>query len=315
MNSVSIAPSGTRFGFVLRDTFGEPDNVITVIDFALSDPVQFPLRSPELDGGGLNTVQFADAMDFTADGRYLAYDALNTFQLLDGTASAVWSIYALDLQTETTLVLLPPQPGVNFAFPNFSQTSDNFLTFDAVSDATGQSTIVAANLNTGELSEIATVDGLGVPGYTGDDAAIVFSQEDARVNTGFSLVRQPLASDRISPVGEPALWLEDGDAATIYRRGIFVGPPTRTPTIPFVPPTSTPTRTIGPTRTLPPPGPCIGDCDSDGAVSIAELIRGVNIALGNRPIGDCRRFDSNDDGTVTINELIQAVRAALAGCI
>ncbi len=59
---------------------------------------------------------------------------------------------------------------------------------------------------------------------------------------------------------------------------------------------------------------CPGDCDGDGQVSIAELIRGVNIALGSLPAGDCTAMDGNGDGSVAINELIAAVNAALDGC-
>lgn len=59
---------------------------------------------------------------------------------------------------------------------------------------------------------------------------------------------------------------------------------------------------------------CAGDCDGDGAVSIAELILAVNIALGARPVSDCRSVDTNGDGQVAINELIAAVNNALDGC-
>jgi hypothetical protein len=42
---------------------------------------------------------------------------------------------------------------------------------------------------------------------------------------------------------------------------------------------------------------------------VAELINGVNIALGRSDVGQCAACDSNRDGTVTINELIEAVRS------
>lgn len=61
-------------------------------------------------------------------------------------------------------------------------------------------------------------------------------------------------------------------------------------------------------------GPCAGDCDGNGAVQIAELIRGVNMALGNLPLGDCPAFDGDANDQVSINELISAVNAALNGC-
>ena len=49
---------------------------------------------------------------------------------------------------------------------------------------------------------------------------------------------------------------------------------------------------------------CAGDCNSDYAVDIAELVRGVGIALGNTPVEVCPAFDSGGDGRVVINELI-----------
>jgi hypothetical protein len=49
-------------------------------------------------------------------------------------------------------------------------------------------------------------------------------------------------------------------------------------------------------------------------VTIDDLIRGVNIALGIAPISNCPAFDPNDTGQVTIATLIQAVNNALNGC-
>ncbi len=61
--------------------------------------------------------------------------------------------------------------------------------------------------------------------------------------------------------------------------------------------------------------PCVGDCDGNGSVAVNELITGVNINLGNRPVADCVAFDTNDDGMVAVNELIQGVNANLQGCV
>jgi hypothetical protein len=59
---------------------------------------------------------------------------------------------------------------------------------------------------------------------------------------------------------------------------------------------------------------CVGDCNGDGMVAINELILGVNIALGSRPIADCPAFDCQGTGMVPINCLIQGVNNALEGC-
>lgn len=59
---------------------------------------------------------------------------------------------------------------------------------------------------------------------------------------------------------------------------------------------------------------CQGDCDGSGDVSVDELIRGVNIALGNDPANWCLAFDADLSHSVTMGELISAVDAALRGC-
>jgi hypothetical protein len=49
-------------------------------------------------------------------------------------------------------------------------------------------------------------------------------------------------------------------------------------------------------------------------VTIAELLRMVNIALGEASVDTCAAGDSNHDQVVTINEILQAVSRALTAC-
>jgi hypothetical protein len=60
---------------------------------------------------------------------------------------------------------------------------------------------------------------------------------------------------------------------------------------------------------------CAGDCDSSGEVTVAEIIKGVNIALDNAAPATCPQLDVDGDGDITITELILAVRNALSGCV
>jgi len=59
---------------------------------------------------------------------------------------------------------------------------------------------------------------------------------------------------------------------------------------------------------------CIGDCNANRAVTIDEILLGVNIALGQRPVEDCVAADRDGSGSVTIDEILTAVHAALQGC-
>ena len=63
------------------------------------------------------------------------------------------------------------------------------------------------------------------------------------------------------------------------------------------------------------PPVCVGDCDSGGAVTVDELITGVNIALGNSSVSTCDIGDVNHDGQITVDEIITAVSLALGGCL
>jgi ELWxxDGT repeat protein len=60
--------------------------------------------------------------------------------------------------------------------------------------------------------------------------------------------------------------------------------------------------------------PCMGDCDGDGAVTIDELVRGVNLALGNSEPSACPAFGLGGSGMVTIDQLIAAVGSAIRSC-
>ena len=92
--------------------------------------------------------------------------------------------------------------------------------------------------------------------------------------------------------------------------GVAVGPDNP----PFSPP---PTSTFTPTATPTPTHAtvCAGDCDNNRIVTVGELVRCVNIALGTAQSTDCPACDADSDGTVTIDEVIGAVNNALTGCL
>jgi outer membrane protein assembly factor BamB len=61
-------------------------------------------------------------------------------------------------------------------------------------------------------------------------------------------------------------------------------------------------------------GACVGDCNDDRRVTIDELVRAVNIALGADAVASCDAIDNNRDGAVAINELVRGVTKALNSC-
>jgi hypothetical protein len=59
---------------------------------------------------------------------------------------------------------------------------------------------------------------------------------------------------------------------------------------------------------------CRGDCDENGFVTVQEIVIGISIALGTRPIVGCDAFDTDGSGSVTVDELLTALANALDGC-
>ncbi|HUI28317.1 MAG TPA: hypothetical protein VL403_19710 [Candidatus Kryptonia bacterium] len=59
---------------------------------------------------------------------------------------------------------------------------------------------------------------------------------------------------------------------------------------------------------------CIGDCDGNGVVTVDELVRAVNVALGLVQLNQCSTIDCDGNGHPGVDCLVQAVNAALSGC-
>jgi Zn-dependent metalloprotease len=231
ISSVSMSPDQQLYGFVLMDAAGEPTNEITIVDLRGGGKTRtFTLSAPGTEGESVNTVRFADAMDFTSDNRYLIYDAFNVLTMPDNTQIGVWSIYALDLVTEQIIALTPPVRDFEVGYPAVSQTTNHIITFEVVDDATHNSTIITMNLLDGNVTPVGQVDdSWGIPGYTGDDAAVVYTKRDSSTYTGFSLYRQALQADRQTPAATPPTLVFPAGAyggayGVVFRRGTYSPP-------------------------------------------------------------------------------------------
>lgn len=214
-HSVATSPFGNEIAFTIRDPDNGflPSNAIGVADsstFALLET--YVVETQDAGGGSLQL----ESVDFTVNGDFLIIDAYNP--VLD-----VWGIYAVDRSSGDVLTVVAPVSGLHLRNPTLAQTSDDHIAFDAQDPVTGDNTVLAANLLTGELSQVASTSGLGYPSYTGDDSAIVFTDQDAGTETQFSLDVQSLASDRLTPIGARSRWLTDGGVGVVYRRGNFDG--------------------------------------------------------------------------------------------
>jgi hypothetical protein len=154
---------------------------------------------------------------------------------------------------------------------------------------------------------------------------------------GDTVVAARVKDKLLGNFGEPReIIVRIGDAATATPTATGTpvpSTPSPTKTPPLVLPTQTATRTPTRTRTPTPTGPtptqppsptggtplptaaaCVGDCSGVGTVTIDDLVRMVNIAVGLAPLSECSAGDANGDGEIDISELVQAVVYVLNGC-
>lgn len=236
VHSVAISPDSRYYAFVLRDPLtGQADNQINVYDLLQDTNHTYVLEAPMGDGPSVDTVLFADSMVFTTDSKQLIYDALTVVKFA-GEPVERWSIYKLDLATETITVLVPPFEEADIGNPNLGRVSNRYLTMDALV-SNGFNAIINLDLFTGDAGLIGiTGTNYGFPCFTGDESAVIYTVPDATAPlTGFSLVKQPLSTNRLETNGPPSLWLADATLGMIYRRGDFVSsnaPPVVTLTSP-----------------------------------------------------------------------------------
>jgi len=67
-----------------------------------------------------------------------------------------WSMFRINLPTETTTVLVPPLEGYDTGNPNLGRAGNRYLTFDATDLAANNDYIVNMDLFTGDLAVSGT---------------------------------------------------------------------------------------------------------------------------------------------------------------
>ncbi|GEM_PF-1029935 len=269
--SVAMALDGKHFAFVTLDATGQPTNKITFMDLATQTAQTVTLYAPGTEGAKLDIIKYADVMSFLPDGQTLVYDAYSETKTKDGAIFGGWTMYTLNRSTQTIGMLIDLNEGLDFGNPSLGHARNYLVTYEIIDKQTGRSSLFAGNLQTGATSRIGTMDAndaLGAPGYTGDDSAIVYAQVDNTTATGYSLVRQALAADGITPAGNPTLWAGDAAYGVVYRRGTYVST-NALPDVKLVSPT--PGQSFAPATSISIQATVT---DSDGTIAKVEFYAG-----------------------------------------
>ncbi len=220
--SVAFSPDDHYLSIVLKDPnaghAGLPAIYLLDLTKKGAEFVEYKLKAAKMDDSSSdNKIDTVDAMDFSANGRYLVYDALNTFTVNNKQVGA-WSIYALDLQTNKTLALIKPKASRQVGFPSLSNINNNLMAFDFYNADTKVVNVSYADLSTGKVFKVAESSTYTAPSFTGDDKSLVYSVEDNSSAIGYSLHIKPLSG------GSAKKWISNAYQGVVYRRGTIKKP-------------------------------------------------------------------------------------------
>jgi len=197
------------------------------------------------------------------------------------------------------VVLIVPTPTPT-STPTPSRTSTQTPTRTPTSTTTPTRTPTQSPAPTATVTAVQTAAATGSPTLTARPTAMP-SSTPTRTVTGVPTGTQTQAATRT-----PTPSLSRTASPTVTASAT----PTRAPSS-----TVTQSPTVRPTSTATPlPPSCVGDCNADGTVTVNELIVGVNLFLGEVPLGACPAFDVNRDGVVLVNEVVAGVNSALGPC-
>ncbi|AUI69956.1 M4 family metallopeptidase [Beggiatoa leptomitoformis] len=229
VHSVTMSPDGNRYALTFYDNNYRITNQIVVIDLTTNEANKiFTIKAPALDGSEpTDTISGVDTLVFSSDSKTILFDAQNLIRTAEGETIGLWGIYSLNINSSKVLSVVKPTNGQDIGFPHLSKTSDNFITYDIYNTATDKLQVHTLNLNNGKDGLIAEyVGSYSFPTYNGDDSSIVYMMPDENAlfgSLGYQLITQHIATDRLTPQGEPQSWLNNTGTPNLYRQGTFVG--------------------------------------------------------------------------------------------
>ena len=226
-NSAAIAPGNFKMACVMRDpTTGIGDSTILYINGSTSEVI--PLKIPAIDGVATTSFAAIDEIDFSPDGKFLAFDG-HTTSVVDGVTISGWSIYLLDLKTKAVYSLLRPSNDYHFRRPSFSRVGAFRICFEPIE--TSYRHIWAWDLANGKVNVVKQVTNLWVPlypRYSAADTRITYTGNYVSNGSNYPVqAYQKMLSDFVSPdtTQLPFAVQYDGKNGQSYRRGTYYGVP------------------------------------------------------------------------------------------
>ena len=217
----------SKDGLLIAATTSAPQNAISVFELSTGTGLTFPLTNPTTGGVATGDVVYSDAMEFDYSGEYVLYDALNE---ISGTNENIqyWDIGILrawdkntsdfgDGQISKIFSGLPE--GISVGNPTLSKTKPNVIAYDVVEAGffNDDYFLYASNIETNTTALVYDNPIVSYPTYSRTDDRILFNAQNS--NDDPVVGQNALMVDRVSPSGDPSIFLNDAYWATWFSNG------------------------------------------------------------------------------------------------
>lgn len=218
----------SKDGNLLAGVTNDQDSSIWVYSYELQQWAKFHLYNPGTQiGVTTDNVLYADALEWTYDGEYIMYDAYNVIksntasqiQYWDVSFIKVWDKAAHKWAGGEILKMFTNLPkDISIGNPSFSKRSPQIAAFDMVNDVDNSVNILAANLETGEVSAVYANGGtLGYPNYSKNDDKLIFNALDNSGNKVIGIIG--MQTNKISPLGNASLLIPSAHWGIWFAKG------------------------------------------------------------------------------------------------
>jgi hypothetical protein len=223
--NVAISKDGTKLAALTTDY----DNYIFVYDFNTDQGANIQILNPTSQQGIFtDDVEYADFIEWDYSGEQILYDAYNVLDDDFGNTSDYWDMGLIEVWDNATNSFadgyvfkifngLPDNSGVGN--PTFSKNSPNVIALDFIGDSENFSdfSVLAVDIEAGEVGTIFDNAVLGYPNYSINDDAMIF---DALSDTDEDVIAiVTLNADKITPATNPQIFVTGANWGVWFAMG------------------------------------------------------------------------------------------------
>lgn len=223
-NNIAVSKDGNRIALISKYI----DTAIFVYDYNSQQLAKYHLYNPSTANGQTSDgPMYANALEWDYTGNYLIYDAYNLFKRSNGDTLDFWDVGVIkvwDKKTNTfgdgtiTKIFSALPDGLSIGNPSISKNSPNIIAFDTYDENANSYSVIAANIETGDIGVVFQNNTLGYPTYNKLDNGIDFSYYEPSTQT-INIAKIAMGTNKITPSGQATGLIQGAAWPVFYATG------------------------------------------------------------------------------------------------